>query len=49
MFVTDIHAYHKLIADSYDERSKTYNNSEWHRTNDTTICYASGQKLKDPE
>lgn len=32
MFVSDIHAYHKIITDSYDERSKTYNNSEWHRT-----------------
>lgn len=31
MSVTDIHAYHKIITDSYDERSKTYNDSEWHR------------------
>jgi len=29
--VTDIHAYHKIITDSYDERSKTYNDSESHR------------------
>ncbi|MFV2005787.1 MAG: class I SAM-dependent methyltransferase [Gammaproteobacteria bacterium] len=29
--VTDKHAYHQVIADSYDERSKNYNNSFWHR------------------
>ncbi len=31
MYVTDIHAYHKLITDSYDQRSKNYNDSQWHR------------------
>ncbi|WP_455205196.1 class I SAM-dependent methyltransferase [Kaarinaea lacus] len=29
--VTDKHAYHKGIVDSYDERSKRYDNSIWHR------------------
>lgn len=31
MHVTNIHAYHKLITDSYDQRSRNYNDSEWHR------------------
>lgn len=30
MAVTDIDAYHKIITNTYDERSKTYNDSEWH-------------------
>ena len=29
--VSDSIAYHKTITDSYDERSKDYDNSEWHR------------------
>jgi len=29
--VSDRTAYHRTITDSYDERSKTYDNSEWHR------------------
>lgn len=29
--VSDSNAYHKTITDSYDERSKNYDNSEWHR------------------
>ena len=29
--VSDRKAYHKTITDSYDERSKDYDNSEWHR------------------
>jgi len=29
--VTDNKAYHNVITDSYDERSKDYDSSEWHR------------------
>jgi len=29
--VNDKKSYHKVITDSYDERSKDYDNSEWHR------------------
>jgi len=29
--VSDSNAYHKTITDSYDERSKDYDDSEWHR------------------
>jgi len=29
--VADRQGYHRTITDSYDERSKNYNNSEWHR------------------
>ena len=29
--VSDSNAYHKTITNSYDERSKGYDNSEWHR------------------
>jgi len=29
--VNDRNAYHKTITDSYDERSKDYDNSNWHR------------------
>jgi ubiquinone/menaquinone biosynthesis C-methylase UbiE len=32
MVVTDIDAYRRLITDSYDERSKSYNESAWHRS-----------------
>jgi len=32
MTVTDKQAYHKIITNSYDERSKTYDESVWHRT-----------------
>ena len=32
MTVIDIGAYHKIITDSYDERSKSYNDSAWHRS-----------------
>lgn len=31
MSVTDIHAYHQLITNSYDQRSKNYHESEPHR------------------
>ena len=31
MSVTDKNAYHKVITKSYNERSKKYNDSEWHR------------------
>ncbi len=29
--VSDRRAYHRTITDSYDERSKNYDNSQWHR------------------
>ena len=29
--VTDRQGYHRTITDSYDERSKNYDNSQWHR------------------
>jgi ubiquinone/menaquinone biosynthesis C-methylase UbiE len=29
--VSDRQGYHRTITDSYDKRSKTYDNSEWHR------------------
>ncbi len=32
MTVTDIDAYHKIITDSYDQRSMTYDDSDWHST-----------------
>lgn len=31
MSITDKNAYHKIITDSYNERSEIYNDSEWHR------------------
>ena len=31
MNVSDRDAYHKIITDSYDKRSETYNESKWHR------------------
>lgn len=31
MSITDKSGYHKIITDSYNERSKVYNDSEWHR------------------
>ena len=32
MFVSDYQAYQKIITDSYDERSKLYAKSKWHRS-----------------
>jgi len=29
--VDDKHAYHQVITDSYDDRSKDYDKSKWHR------------------
>ncbi len=32
MKIQNLHAYHKHITDTYDERSGNHENSEWHRT-----------------
>jgi len=31
MHIDNLQAYHKYIADTYDERSGDHDNSEWHR------------------
>jgi len=43
--VSDRDAYHNVITDSYDERSKNYDDSEWHRGLALeTVDYAPPQK-----
>ncbi len=49
--VSNKRAYQKLIVDSYDERSKNYDNSEWHRNMAIQLVDyappAEGQKVLD--